>query len=244
MSSLPVTTTPGPITSLTPVETTAAPSSPTQPPPPERITLQQECMDNNDNNEDPESPTLDKSTATFNCNDDDDCNTTEQETKKLEDAAIRIQSAYRGYHARRELYGPALTASQKWRYLIDFTRIEYIHKMNATAPFNSTPSLSHSSSSSASSPSSSPSLSPSTSFDEQKHPATASSRDIIEATPDTTTATMTTTSAAIFNNAEAPNQYHNQAPLSTPPAYSREDRARWAWRRVEFLGSRLGKVRF
>ncbi|KAG0303487.1 hypothetical protein BGZ98_006594 [Dissophora globulifera] len=53
------------------------------------------------------------------------------EDAKLSSAATVIQSAYRGYQARRELYGPALTASQKWRHLIDYSRVEYIHKMDA-----------------------------------------------------------------------------------------------------------------
>ncbi|KAF9390410.1 hypothetical protein CPB97_009371, partial [Podila verticillata] len=35
-----------------------------------------------------------------------------EEEAKLESAATLIQSAYRGYQTRRELYGPALTASQ------------------------------------------------------------------------------------------------------------------------------------
>ncbi|GJJ69197.1 hypothetical protein EMPS_01543 [Entomortierella parvispora] len=101
------------------------------------------------------------------------------EQERLELAATRIQSVYRGYQARRELYGPALTASQKWRHLIDYSRIEYIHKMDATSGANQ---------------SSSPLA------------------------------------------AEDPNQQQPSSP-QTP----NENKTRWAWRRAEFLGSRLGK---
>ncbi|KAI7828166.1 hypothetical protein BC939DRAFT_69612 [Gamsiella multidivaricata] len=103
------------------------------------------------------------------------------EQAELESAATVIQSIYRGNQARRELYGPALTASQKWRHLIDYSRIEYIHKMDAK--------------------------------DKDHHQAAS------PATP------------------EDPNQA-----LPASPQTPNESKTRWAWRRAEFLGSRLGKV--
>ncbi|KAF9323643.1 hypothetical protein BG006_001275 [Podila minutissima] len=132
-----------------------------------------------------------------------------EEDAKLENAATLIQSVYRGYQTRRELFGPALTASQKWRHLIDYSRIEYIHKMDAVA---------HSQNSSPTEPSSIKSLKDQLSKD--------------TTTRDTDTADETTTTII---NAEAPNL---QDPTSSPIA---ESRTRWAWRRAEFLGSRLGK---
>ncbi|KAF9543802.1 hypothetical protein EC957_000416 [Mortierella hygrophila] len=59
------------------------------------------------------------------------CVFAEPASGKEEKAAIVIQSVYRGYQARRDLYGSALTASQKWRYLIDHSRIELIHQRDA-----------------------------------------------------------------------------------------------------------------
>ncbi|KAG0256237.1 hypothetical protein BG011_004658 [Mortierella polycephala] len=76
----------------------------------------------------------DKDTVSADMN--QDCASTKplpnDEQAKLESAATLIQSAYRGYQTRRELYGTALTASQKWRHLIDYSRAEYIHKMDAS----------------------------------------------------------------------------------------------------------------
>ncbi|KAG0026640.1 hypothetical protein BGZ81_006204 [Podila clonocystis] len=135
----------------------------------------------------------------------------EEEVAKLESAATLIQSAYRGYQTRRELYGPALTASQKWRHLIDYSRIEYIHKMDAVV---------HSQNPSPTEPSSLKSL----------------KDQLSKATTARETNTTTETTTAIIN-AEAPN--HHQDPTSSPIA--NESRTRWAWRRAEFLGSRLGK---
>ncbi|KAI8606637.1 hypothetical protein EDD21DRAFT_360554 [Dissophora ornata] len=105
-----------------------------------------------------------------------------EEVAKLASAATLIQSVYRGYQSRRELYGSALTASQKWRFLIDYSRIQHIHKMDAKDKDHlpQSPSL----------------MIPD---DPNQHPSSSS---------------------------QAPN----------------ESRARWAWRRAEFLGSRLGKV--
>ncbi|KAF9999410.1 hypothetical protein BGZ79_007004 [Entomortierella chlamydospora] len=54
----------------------------------------------------------------------------EEDLAKLEAAATKIQSAYRGYQSRQELYGPALTTSQKWRHLIDYSRTTHIHKLH------------------------------------------------------------------------------------------------------------------
>ncbi|KAG0361271.1 hypothetical protein BG005_008700, partial [Podila minutissima] len=132
-----------------------------------------------------------------------------EEDAKLENAATLIQSVYRGYQTRRELFGPALTASQKWRHLIDYSRIEYIHKMDAVA---------HSQNSSPTEPSSIKSLK-----DQLSKATTARDTDVA----DETTTTII--------NAEVPNL---QDPTSSPIA---ESRTRWAWRRAEFLGSRLGK---
>ncbi|KAF9319643.1 hypothetical protein BG003_008599 [Podila horticola] len=133
-----------------------------------------------------------------------------EEEAKLESAATLIQSVYRGYQTRRELYGPALTASQKWRHLIDYSRIEYIHKMDAVAQSqNFSPTK----------------PSPLKSLKDQLSKATT--------TRDTEDAAETTKTII---NAEAPN---HQDPTSSPNA--NESRTRWAWRRAEFLGSRLGK---
>ncbi|KAG0196440.1 hypothetical protein BGX28_010098 [Mortierella sp. GBA30] len=101
-----------------------------------------------------------------------------EEQAKLETAATVIQSVYRGYQARRELYGSALTATQKWRNLIDYSRIEYIHKMDARHQEQ----------------------------DQQDSP-------------------------------EGPHQC-----LPSSPHTSNGNKTRWAWRRAEFLGSRLGKL--
>ncbi|KAF9348770.1 hypothetical protein BGX26_012853, partial [Mortierella sp. AD094] len=60
----------------------------------------------------------------------------EEELTKLEAAATKIQSVYRGYQSRQELYGPALTTTQKWRHLIDFSRTAHIHKLHAEGSHN------------------------------------------------------------------------------------------------------------
>ncbi|KAF9130551.1 hypothetical protein BGW39_002961 [Mortierella sp. 14UC] len=105
----------------------------------------------------------------------------EKEAQDQQKAATVIQSVYRGYQARRDLYGSALTVSQKWRYLIDHTRTELIHKRDA--------------------------------LDHQVQDAST-------------------------RVSEDPNQ--SASSLSSP--YTPNDgRTRWAWRRAEFLGSRLGK---
>ncbi|KAF9281375.1 hypothetical protein BGZ68_006665 [Mortierella alpina] len=106
---------------------------------------------------------------------------TNEEKDKLESAATVIQSMYRGYQTRRELYGPALTASQKWRHLIDYSRIEYIHKMDARHQTQ----------------------------DQQ-------------------------------NNSQHTKVIQQQERPESPQTPN-EKKARWAWRRAEFLGSRLGK---
>jgi len=41
-------------------------------------------------------------------------------------------------------------------------------------------------------------------------------------------------------NAEAPNHHQDSLPSAK---IANESRTRWAWRRAEFLGSRLGKVK-
>ncbi|KAF9217025.1 hypothetical protein BGZ59_006878, partial [Podila verticillata] len=137
-----------------------------------------------------------------------------EEEAKLESAATLIQSAYRGYQTRRELYGPALTASQKWRHLIDYSRIEYIHKMDAVA---------HSQDSSPTRPSSLKSL--------KDH----ASKVISITRTDSDTETKTTKTII---NADAPNHHQDPSPSAN---IANESRTRWAWRRAEFLGSRLGK---
>ncbi|KAF9954935.1 hypothetical protein BGZ72_004163 [Mortierella alpina] len=109
---------------------------------------------------------------------------TNEEKSRLESAATVIQSVFRGYQTRRELYGPALTANQKWRHLIDYSRIEYIHKMDATHQMQDQQGIS-----------------------------------------------------------PAPEAVLGKQQVARPesPQTSTEKRARWAWRRAEFLGSRLGK---
>ncbi|KAG0206589.1 hypothetical protein BGX33_007320 [Mortierella sp. NVP41] len=105
----------------------------------------------------------------------------EKEAQEQQKAATVIQSVYRGYQARRDLYESALTSSQKWRYLIDHSRIELIHKRDA--------------------------------IDHQQEDVDVSTR-----------------------GPEDPNQ-----PSPPSPCTPNDSRTRWAWRRVEFLGSRLGK---
>ncbi|KAK3848304.1 MAG: hypothetical protein J3R72DRAFT_150 [Linnemannia gamsii] len=105
----------------------------------------------------------------------------EEEAQEQQQAATVIQSVYRGYQTRRDLYGSALTASQKWRYLIDHSRSELIHKRDA--------------------------------IDHQSQEGST-------------------------RGTEDPNQ--SSSSLS-PPAPN-DGKTRWAWRRAEFLGSRLGKV--
>ncbi|KAF9349859.1 hypothetical protein BGX26_011908 [Mortierella sp. AD094] len=110
-----------------------------------------------------------------------------EELTKLEAAANKIQSVYRGcqrpaMHAltlyfsvirsRQEVCGPELTAAQKWRHLIDFCQSEQIHKFHAKGSHN--------------------------------------------------------------DNGQGET-------LTKPDGHPNENRARRAWRRAEFLGSRLGK---
>ncbi|KAF9904595.1 hypothetical protein EC991_002584 [Linnemannia zychae] len=106
---------------------------------------------------------------------------TEAEAREQQKAATVIQSVYRGYQARRDLYGSALTTSQKWRYLIDHSRIELIHKRDAL-----------------------------------DHQAQDGSTQL----------------------PEDPNQ--SPSPIS-PSCTPNDSRTRWAWRRAEFLSSRLAK---
>ncbi|KAF9394544.1 hypothetical protein BGX21_010339 [Mortierella sp. AD011] len=95
----------------------------------------------------------------------------EEDLAKLEAAATKIQSVYRGYQSRQELYGPALTTSQKWRHLIDYSRTRDIHKLHAEG-----------------------------------------------------------------------NQHDNDQALAKSDKALDENKVRWAWRRAEFLSSRLGKL--
>ncbi|KAG0293886.1 hypothetical protein BGZ96_002109 [Linnemannia gamsii] len=102
----------------------------------------------------------------------------EKEDQRQHEAAIIIQSVCRGYQARRDLYGPALTASQKWRNLVDHSRIELIHRLDA--------------------------------IDHQ---------------------------AQEGSNQGPDDPIQPSSPLSPP----NDNRTRMAWRRAEFLSSRLGK---
>ncbi|KAI1313431.1 hypothetical protein EDD11_002639 [Mortierella claussenii] len=126
-----------------------------------------------------------------------DALTSSKDRVKLENAATLIQSVYRGYQTRRELYGPALTASQKWRNLIDYSRIQYIHKMDA-----------------------------------QGH-----SYQDVENQQVLQDMQKRTQEASAVGTSDDPN--HPRSPLS--PQTPNGSKARWAWRRAEFLGSRLGK---
>ncbi|KAG0276003.1 hypothetical protein BGZ95_008125 [Linnemannia exigua] len=105
----------------------------------------------------------------------------EEEAQEQQKAATIIQSVYRGYQTRRDLYGSALTASQKWRYLIDHSRIELIHKRDA--------------------------------IDHQ----------------------------AQEGSAQVPEDPNQSSTSLSPPCTPNDSKTRWAWRRAEFLGSRLGK---
>ncbi|CAO3574639.1 unnamed protein product [Mortierella alpina] len=136
------------------------------------------------------TPTETKASDTANS----DASLTSEEKAKLESAATVIQSVYRGYQTRRELYGPALTASQKWRHLIDYSRIEYIHKMDAKHQTQDQQGNS---------------LNPSAAHQQQQQ------------------------------QQEEVQQQVQERPES--PHTPGEKKARWAWRRAEFLGSRLGK---
>ncbi|KAF9958749.1 hypothetical protein BGZ70_009088 [Mortierella alpina] len=134
-----------------------------------------------------------------------DASLTSDEKAKLESAATVIQSVYRGYQTRRELYGPALTASQKWRHLIDYSRIEYIHKMDAKHQMQDqqgnfqNPNATHQQQ-----------------LQQQEQQEQQQQQEQQE------------------------QQQQQERPES--PQTPGEKKARWAWRRAEFLGSRLGKL--